>query len=82
MGAACGIITLLITLVLLAYGFKLVLEAKPKKEGDTAFISTQLRGFGYLAMASLVFAVGMAMCITPAVFGLEEKMAEFFGNYE
>lgn len=82
MGSACALITLFIVAVMAIYGYKMILESKPKKEGDTAFVSDQLRGFGLISLAGLIFAIGMIMCYSPALFGMGDKVSKMFAKYD
>lgn len=64
LGVICILLVLVITLVLLGYGFYDVLKGKKPSEDDPAqTISRQIRGLGLIVLGHIVFIVGMAICL-------------------
>jgi len=60
----CILLVLVITLVLLGYGFYDVLKGQKTSEDDPAqTISRQIRGIGLIILGHIVFVVGMAICL-------------------
>lgn len=70
----CPMLTLVISLLLMVYGFILIFKAKPKSNTDTSVISEQLKGFSFLIVAQLVFIFGMSICSNSDLFGLGENL--------
>lgn len=60
----CVLIVLIITLILLGYGFYDVLKGPKSSEDDPAqTISRQIRGVGLIILGHIVFIVGMTICL-------------------
>lgn len=76
----CAIVTLVISLALMVYGFNLILR-KPKSQTDLREISEQIKGFAFLIIAQLIFMVGMAICFNAELFGLGASLLGRSGGY-
>lgn len=76
--SACAIVTLIISLALVVYGFMLILRQKPRHENDLHKISDQMRGFAFLVLSQIVFVVGMSICYNRELFGLGRQLMGSF----
>ena len=82
-GSLCAIVTLIISLALMVYGFKLILEKRKMAGGkvDMYNVSEQIKGFAFLIIAQLVFMVGMAICYNSELFGLGQALVHRAGGW-
>lgn len=62
-GSICFMITTILVVIIVIWGFMDVLKKKqPEETSDTEVISRQIRGFGFLVLAQIVGVLGAALC--------------------
>ncbi len=60
----CYIATIVVTIILVIWGFMDILKSKQTGETDTSeVISRQIKGFGFLVLGQLVLIIGIAICL-------------------
>lgn len=66
----CFLVVLVISVALLAFGLMDALKVRQPNESNDATIQRQLRGFAFIVLAQVVFAMGATLCATPTLKGL------------
>jgi len=74
----CLIISFILSLGFLLWGFIELLQKKQPNESETSTISRQLRGIGYLILSQVILVLGFALCF--AMTGGRADLRSWFGN--
>lgn len=61
-GRICEIVIVVISIMLLVYGFQAIMQEKPKSWEDGTMMTNQIRGFGYLLLSQIAVVVGLFVC--------------------
>lgn len=74
----CLVLIMILSVVFLVMGFWDLLKGRQPNESETATISRQIRGIGYLLLSQVILVIGVIFC-----YGITGGKAEFnswFGN--
>lgn len=62
MGKICEIVIVVISVILLVWGFQAIMQEKPKSWEDGTMMINQIRGFGYLLFSQIIIVAGLFAC--------------------
>ena len=61
-GQLCYVVSLLVSVVFLIYGFILLLKKQQQNEDGTSVIQRQIRGFAFLLLSPIILSLGLSLC--------------------
>ena len=63
MASTCVAVILVISLVLLVYGFLQLFQREKSTENDVQVVQRQLRGLGCLLLSQVILVLGVSLCM-------------------
>jgi hypothetical protein len=61
--STCTVITALISLAILIWGFVMIFRKKEMGDSDVKQVSEQIKGFGLVLLSMYVLTIGISICV-------------------